>query len=60
MRDSARDSARDSGELRGLSEGLSEGLRGTQGGTQELRGLRPLILENSGENSGGTSPRILL
>ena len=45
------------GELRELSEGLSEGLRGTQGRTQGLRGLRPPILENSGGNSGGTSPR---
>ena len=27
-------------------------------GTQELRELRPLILENSGGNSGGTSPRM--
>ena len=48
------------GELRGLREGLREGLRGTQGRTQELRELRPLILENSGGNSGGTSPRFLL
>ena len=48
------------GELRELSEGLSEGLRGTQGRTQGLRGLRPPILENSGGNSGGTSPRLQL
>ena len=40
------DSGRGSGEL-----------RGTQGRTQELKGLIPLILENSGGNSGGTSPR---
>ena len=37
------DSTRDSREL-------NEGLK-------ELRGLKPLILENSGRNSGGTSPR---
>ena len=43
MRDSARDSVRDSWR--------------TQGRTQELRALRPLMLENSGGNSGGTSPR---
>ena len=47
-----RDSTTDSGGLMensgGLSEELSEGLRGTHGELRELRGLIPLILENSG------------
>ena len=51
------------GELRGLREGLreglSEGLRGTQGRTQELRELRPPVLENSGGDSRGNSTREL-
>ena len=47
----------------GLNEELSEGLRNTLRGThrelRELRGLRPLILENSGRNSGRNLPSVV-